>query len=387
MHEILSPHWLSTILEIVCTVFIFLLGLPFLISHIFLPEEVRDIYNKKMGAEHLKDTIYFFYWVLAFLIFFCNHFLKGVIETYFPKDLVEGTLITYNLLTLIAFIIFFIEVNIYIKNFFFSKNNHSTILLLTTKSFEGLQNKNSSTTKPEYKEELMDIVAICHCIKTRLDSEGYIKEIEKYVKTIIAKDYYTGEELEKLIQELLSQSILENKVFHNYTDLNNIFRLLCYIIQFQQDNLRLKKVDSEKAKECLKEIGKLANKLNLKQLFSTLYSKAVELENANSLIFELSKESNRSMHSRYIAGKGKILIQNYITYKKMGALRNGIAIFSWLYAGNDQMKQFVTEQLKSVINEEITKGDFLKVQKSFYDVADFYTADLVQKLYFDLYTK
>src|SRR5262245_12941738 len=120
----LESHWLSTILESVFAIFIFLLGIPLLFAHVFMPEELRELYNKRFEIDHTKKIRRFIIWTVSFVLIFSNHLVKDIIEHDCDTCIVSSWFLILNIITLIAFLTFFFDVLSYLKAVFFSKASY-----------------------------------------------------------------------------------------------------------------------------------------------------------------------------------------------------------------------------------------------------------------------
>lgn len=109
--QIIDANWLATILSTVFSLYIFLLSVPILFFQTFMPEDVRDIYNKRFQKEQNKKIDKFRLWVILFSIFLANHLLKYILERYLPsfsliKEDLDFVFIGIDIFILVCFILF-----------------------------------------------------------------------------------------------------------------------------------------------------------------------------------------------------------------------------------------------------------------------------------------
>ncbi len=384
--SILDSHWLSTILETVYAIFLFLLGIPLLITHVFMPEEIRELYNRRIGKSHKKQIAVFSVWVIVFTLFSANHFWKNWVTLYINDHKISERILTvFFLITIFLFVLYCKKVYTYFMKTFSDGKGFWSLLL---EDIEADIVKSREQGTPFKSSIIEDLKLICGASKTPDARQKFLSSMKSITSAYLSYPNYKGMETSPFFKEVNSEGISENQSFQNIVDLKKIAEMAHNIISaYNKNRNNLMKVDSREAMNCLFYIATIAMQKGKRELFGYCLHAIYESPNSYDKVRDLCRLAFNDGHRRHVAVKAKKYLTLYLNpmsspKEKKACLRNTLVFFSWLYCDDNwQSKRFVNERLRPhIFTNEISEEDFNRIKEIQYSSADFFSANCVDKL-------
>lgn len=372
----LDTHWLSTILDSVFAIFIFLLGIPLLFAHVFMPEELRELYNRRFRNTHLRKIKGFIIWTVLFALIFSNHLIKNLIEIC-ETCIVPIWLIIFNIITLSAFLLFFFSVLKYLKDVFLNKASYIELLLESIKTEIG---KNKSITP----EIISDLQIICGGTRDPNSRQKFLNNTNEIISNYLSYKNMDDSILEELVNDVLIDAVLENHNFHNERDMKIIHSIADNIIA--KSILLQNRLTCRAPIYCLTEIGKLCIKNEKSELLGKCLDTMFVAEDSYEQIKELcylSFQNGKTLSTSYYAFKYLRKHHESTTqFDKEAALKYSITLFSWLnYKSDSFQKKYVLDELGSkVASGVVKKAEMVSIMASYVETNDFFTASAIDEL-------
>lgn len=372
-----ESHWISTILESVFAIYIFLLGIPSLFAHIFMPEEFRELYTRRFKQIHYRKLQIFTVWVVLFIVFFANHLVKNLIVRYVNQEEVEKVLLSLNVITLILFISYFYFTISYLRELFFTNVGYTGLLLenikkeiivqkqVTPQIIYDLQTVAGGTRNPNSRQQVLQ------CVHQIIDS---------YLSNVKMDDSI----LEELVYKVLVEAITENSTFHNERDMRLIHTINDDIIV--RNCTFVRPFNCRASIECLFQVGTICLHQKKNELLLECLASMIKAKGSYFYIRELCRLSLQYGYLVPTADKAIEYLEKYRnsanSSERDAFLLNSITFFAWLNLDNNiQAKRFVfTNLTPAVAQNEIDRHAFERILEHYYEENDFYTANAVAQM-------
>ncbi len=385
MPTYLDANWLATILETVISILIFFIGVPFAYT-LLIPEEIRPLYIAIFKVPHVKKIRNVSFFAFLFILVFANHLIRDIIiDRITDQKIQDGLLLGFNTLSLVLFIIYVAVTISYIKKIIYKEGGYIKFLLAHLKDKVSIKNELN-------RESIHHLPTICNATKNHDERNEFTDYLQWAVCNFKAKNGYNGDSLELFLDTIVLQTTIANPNFHNKKDLSKIQDICTEIITTHHYSIR--EIDLRSATKCTVAIAAIALKHEMMELFDYCLSIISGIPNSAESVQQICLLSIKNGNSTHAAAEvNRCLVR--ITENKKGTiewkrhLNNAIILFAWLNStDNTQTKNFVHEKLTPPTADGlITFADAEKVRKSLYTSYDFTSAEKVQNLIDDFFTK
>jgi len=408
---LLDENWLSAILGIVFSLFIFLLGVPTVFFQTFLPEDIRHIYNKRIGKNE-KKTIIFLCFIVIILTITVNHgikfFLKEKLDnsTNNPaeQEYIKSCIKFYYAYVLIIFIAFLVFINRIFLRFIFVKENIrkkivSKIIKDAKKNYldnerivpeDILDLKTLGKTSPQGVNKSYILDGIKDLLLFVLDINQVpvkpSRNIFRFLHKTRAVCKYDGEKLLAVIDTVLFETICKNVDDISEKNLRQAIEI-CRIIRQTQETCN-SLIDARALSTLLTRISIICIERNYYDLARESMELIFKLPNDETNFYDINLKAFQKgklvfistavakIHNNFLRDPDK---KEKINYDAM--LHNMIAYLSWLFSFNNQSQSFARSFIKKAVHTNIlNEAAIEKSRIHFYSVGDYYTAQAIYNL-------
>lgn len=414
--EILDSNWLSTIDSIVITGFVFLLGVPLLIFQTFLPEGVKDVFNKRNFIVRDFIVVGILGFIGALLIFYYgNHEQKQRLITEHLNEY-SGNPGVHNanccepykfenyIATGFALVTTFtvLAVGYFAWKIFSARRlRHKIVdyLIFKTVGLTWNRLERMKITRHLYLNQLKkrfsegvpdDVVDDFSIMGKSANLPVHKGIIISGIKKIV--DYYcrfdTGYEGGS-INGLIDRALLETVCYHpehcNKKNFRDVLEIAETILKHNNESFYASEVST-----LLIKLARHAHEANFKKEYMRCIMLLFSMPKGNVECFKLARyawENNdfTSVIEEVLAIR-KLLVTNEVPVLN-GHFYNLCAYLSWFYQRNEQGKKFVMYYIQKLIPENIITTKNLYSARNYFcaEMVDFDTAESIVKMEKDIF--
>lgn len=208
---IVDANWITTILSMSFGLYIFVLGIPTLILQTFIPEEIRELYNRVVLKGDIIGKKWYWVVILFLIVVIENH---GLIEFILKhKNIHVGLyLLVISLLAFILSVIF--SIKIVEEDFTKFKNLHKS---LTKHVFEMAFEKYCSYNGYFQMESIEDLHSLANYYESRIDTHNLLESTKRLVTNVIeySRYPYDGKKLINIIEDVANETLNKPVTYSN----------------------------------------------------------------------------------------------------------------------------------------------------------------------------
>jgi hypothetical protein len=409
--EILDADWLSTIDSIVITGFVFLLGVPLLIFQTFLPEGVKDVFNKRNFIVRDFIVVGVLGIIAAFLVFYYgNHAQKQILIAEHKKDYllnptahensccVPFDIVNFYTTGFVLVVLFAVlSVGYFAWKIFSARQLRGRIvkhLVYKTVGLTWTWVKEWKLTRPIYLRRLKkrfaegvpdDVVDDFSIMGKSANLPVHKGIVIRGLKRIV--DYlcqfesgYKGESMNGLIDRALLETICHHPEHCNRKNFRDVLEIAETILKHNNESF-----DASEVGTLLIKLARHAHEANFKREYMRSVMLLFSMPKGNIECFKLARYAweNNDLTSviEEVFAIRKLLLNNDPTNLNIH-FNNLCAYLSWFYHKNEEGRKFVLRYIQKLIpiNTIDTKNVYLARTYFSEELVDFDAAESIVKM-------
>ncbi len=382
--SILDPNWISTLLSVISTLFIFLLSIPILFFQTFLPEDIRELYGKYSSTQHLRKFSLFKNLLLVCLVIFGNHgiifIIKNfIVDSYCYKNTI---IIIYYFICLFFLVYYCVYTYRYFIDFVFKKEDVRKevvriLVKLVIEKYDKVKKIDNCII-----EEFSELGRSFSSGGNKAILLDGITQIVKHV-TKNMNEHYDGEQLSKLLDSVLIQSITEDGTLSEYNTIQ-IFSI-CDIIQRAYSKKLLKDYDSSCTVKLLNNLIPNVLRYERVSMIRRIIEVLRKFDATHDNIYSICKRCFTSQIHSIVCLEISYLISLIRNQKEKrdnyeDNLMYVCAFISWHHTSNNKfMVQYANANFTKLINEGIlSREELSNIAFNFGEIFEFETANSIE---------
>lgn len=376
----MDANLVSTIIQLVFSIFIFLLGVPALVFQLFIPDDLRKIYNNHRGFRDISLLAIFFVLTLILLVYYSANFIP-----YFDSYWEWLEEIPFNRSVIISVSIFiFLVLSIAVYKTYSKEKIHETLVLkIIHKCKKQLDNKENIK-----KEHINDLSTLGKVLKSGLQTEFLIRGIGELVDIILKNNDYNGNNIkEQLIADVLCESICyhsDSGSRENYLEAIKIYER---IAQRQKEGMAM--IDARAVKNCALMMGQYALDKNWSEVAIRVKDLLKKLPDSKPYVYKFCKLAFEKGEYIIVTSVIRKSIDKLLKEDNITRRYNLLAFLSWFYFENNEMKRYALSMFtffKEKCKPTTSLSDFEAARSHFYNVNDFDAAYKIKLFAEELFT-
>jgi hypothetical protein len=270
--RVIDENWLTTLVTIVTSSYIFLLGVPMLIAQTFLPEEIRELYSKRPTTQ--KEVLKIRklgIWALVYAV--CAYFFNIT----FPYCFISKEPVEYihngKLIFILVYSAFIFSLSVYAfflyqylsKQLFYS-NPRTNLINAIVEEAKAQYDKSGRISR----DDISDLETMGKALNAGLKKGELLKGIMTLVSHILdsEKTKYDGDKLEAIIRDVLGESFCHTNDSSNEANLKAALIICERIKESNELENEMKYVDTKALIEVVYKITNIAIEKNYETIFT-----------------------------------------------------------------------------------------------------------------------
>lgn len=364
---VIDNNWLTTILSIAASAYIFLLGVPTLIFQTYLAEELREIYSKR---ETTKRNFLALRKLGVFLIGIIVVVLLGnvLIPIIYADILKEGwpdklinykwghkVFLSYYAIVCLALFVFSFFIYQYILNQLKVGNVSKQITHAVISEAKAYYIKHGTINR----DDIQDLQILGKSFIASMKKKELLQELITFTQFILKSEKHThtydGDKLKSLIEEVLIDAFCNTNDASSRSNLNLVLDI-CKLITNEPDNDYLY-IDRHAVALLADKIAHIALDKNYPYAYEQSFELLKKLPNTSEMLFEICKKNYKNQRYDLIQQKIIALTKAFKHTEKEflseSKIRHILCYLSWFLAGNEHMNFFAVQKIKDLISINI----------------------------------
>ena len=387
---VIDNNWLTSVLSIAASAYIFLLGIPTLISQTYMPEELREIYIKRKDTRKNLDSLRQLGFALIFLILVVTLGNIGLPLVWHnignPQFFNEEGLCNYGYCLFWAYYIFISTlllvyayfIYIYIMKQINVGNIRKQIIgavISDAKNYYTIHNKIN-------RDDIHDFQVMGKSFSAGLKKKELLQELLNFTRFIVNSNEYKGLDFDELLNDVFIEAFCYNS---ESSSSSNLATILDICKQIPNDPLLdLSPVDRQRMAILVDKIAHIAIEKDYRNIFYQSFELLKKLPNTDDMLFEICKRNNKIERYAFVQQKIIGLSKNFrlaaenITENKV---RHMLCYLSWFFLGHEHMQHFTEDKINELIDARIlSQRVFTDAITFFQQKADYDSAYSINKL-------
>lgn len=391
--KVIDENWLTTLVTIVTSSYIFLLGVPMLIAQTFLPEEIREMYSKRETTR--KDVLKIKQLGVLALVY---ALMACVFNVLFPVLFIQNEAYTGHgkyvfIISYISFVVFLCIYSILLYAFLSKQLSNSNPRKNVIDAIIGEAKIYFSKNERVNPDDVADLQTIGKALSAGLKKSELLKGMASLVNHVLDSEHYKGGELDTLLKDVLAESFCHSNDSSSEANLNEALKI-CRKIRHKYNNENdYSLADINVLVGVIYKIANIALEKNYDNIFK-ISTDMLRLVRSERKLPENSFYLNKISHRCFKNGNYKFVtheireLHTIITKDKddRNHLYTMLHYISWFYVDNEHMKEFSRIKVHEIKNT-FTDSYITEAIRYFNDAHDYEAAsriNVIKKKYFDL---